>query len=565
MCPYARCANSPPSRAISICASSPAPSAQEGIAGHGIVTSRRAFPYQAEVSLAGDYKQLSIRGRADGYDPARNRLEEIKTFRGDLDRMPANHRHLHWVQVKIYGWLLCQKLGLSSISLALVYFDIASREETLLAETWDAESLQRHFEERCENFLNWAEQELTHRSNRDRALTLLSFPHASFRAGQRELAETVYRAASRGRCLVAQAPTGIGKTIATIFPLLKASAKHELDKIFFLTAKTSGRRLALDALDLLKNQGAGMSLRVIELVAREKACEHPDKACHGQSCPLARGFYDRLPQARKAALSSRMLDKATLRAVAAAYEVCPYYLSQDLIRWCDVVVGDYNHYFDPSAVLYGLTVSNEWRTGVLIDEAHNLVERARGMYTAKLDEASFETLRRSAPPVLKKPLARIHRCWKVFREEKKDYHAFPCLPEKFLTALQQAIAIFSDYLAGNPTHTGDELQRFYFDALDFCRLSESFDNKHSLFDVTTIVNTAGFSPKETWKYRALPAKYHSRFFSCPPFPCRLLHRTVLGDIGSLAFLQRYPGVAGGYRLARSILALQARTATRADR
>jgi DNA excision repair protein ERCC-2 len=473
----------------------PAPSAQEGTAGHRIVTSRRASPYQAEVSLAGEYKHLSVRGRADGYDPASNRLEEIKTFRGDLDKMPANHRHLHWAQVKIYGWLLCQKLGLSSICLALVYFDIASREETLLAETWNAESLRRYFEEWCENFLNWAEQELTHRSSRDQALTLLSFPHASFRPGQRELSETVYRAASRSRCLVAQAPTGIGKTIATIFPLLKASAKRELDKIFFLTAKTSGRKLALDALDLLKNHCAGMPLRVIELMARDKACEHPDKACHGESCPLARGFYDRLPQARKAALSARMLDKAALRAVAAAYEVCPYYLSQDLIRWCDVVVGDYNHYFDPGAVLYGLTVSNEWRTGVLIDEAHNLVERARRMYTAELNEASFETLRRSAPPVLKKSLGRIHRCWKVFREEKKDYQTFPCLPEKFLAALQQAIPVFSDYLAENPAHANGELQRFYFDALDFCRLSESFGNEHSVFDVTT-VKTVGFSGRK---------------------------------------------------------------------
>lgn len=472
-----------------------APSAQEGIAGHGIVTSRRLSSYQAEVSLAGDYKHLSVRGRADGYDPARNQLEEIKTFRGDLGRMPANHRYLHWAQVKIYGWLLCQKLGLGSICLALVYFDIASREETSLTETWDAESLRHYFEKQCENFLEWAEQELTHRSSRDRALTSLSFPHPSFRTGQRQLAETVYRAANRGHCLVAQAPTGIGKTMAAIFPLLKASPRHELDRIFFLTAKTSGRKLALDALDLIKNHSAGMPLRVIELVARDKACEHPDKACHGESCPLAKGFYDRLPQARKAALSRRMLDKTALRAIAAEYDICPYYLGQDLVRWCDVVVGDYNHYFDLNAVLYGLTAANQWRVGVLIDEAHNLVERARGMYTAELDEASIRNLRRSAPLALKKPLDRIHRCWKAFRGEKKDYQAFPCLPDKFLTALQQAIAAFSDYLAENPACVSGELQRFYFDALHFSRLSDSYNSGHSLFDVTCNMNTTGASQR----------------------------------------------------------------------
>ena len=475
----------------------PAPSAQEGIAGHGIVTSRRAPPYQTEISLTGDYKHLSVRGRADGYDPVRNRLEEIKTFRGDLEKMSANHRSLHWAQVQIYGWLLCEKLGLSNICLALVYFNIVTKQETPLAKTWDAGSLKQYFEEQCENFLNWAGQELAHRSSRDRALTSLSYPHSSFRPGQRQFAETVYRAASLGRCLAAQAPTGIGKTIAAIFPLLKASPGHELDKIFFLTAKTSGRKLALDTLHLIKNHHTPMPLRVIELVARDKACEHPDKACHGESCPLARGFYDRLPQARAAALSMHMLDRAALRAVAAEHQVCPYYLSQDLVRWCDVVVGDYNHYFDLNAVLYGLTIANQWRTGVLVDEAHNLVERARGMYSSQLNEASFKIVRRSAPPVLTKPLDRISRCWKAFRNGKNDYQTLSSLPDKFITALQQAIAALSDHMAENPAGISSELQRFYFEALNFCRLSEVFDDKHSLFDITrAIANTGRLSPHD---------------------------------------------------------------------
>jgi DNA excision repair protein ERCC-2 len=142
-------------------------------------------------------------------------------------------------------------------------------------------------------------------------------------------------------------------------------------------------------------------------------------------------------------------------------------------------------------MLYGLTANNQWRVGVLIDEAHNLVERARGMYTAELDEARIKNLCRSAPLALKKPLDRIHRCWKAFRSKKKDYQTFPCLPDKFLMALQQAIAAFSDYLAENTEGVTGGLQRFYFDALHFSRLSESFDNKHSLFDVTRSMNTTG--------------------------------------------------------------------------
>jgi DNA excision repair protein ERCC-2 len=476
----------------------PAPSAQEGNAGHGIVTSRRPPHYQTEVSLSGEFKHLLVRGRADGFDPAQNQLEEIKTFRGDLSTMPDNHRQLHWAQVKIYGWLLCQKLGCASIRLVLVYFDIISRKETLLSESYAAGSLKQYFEDKCGCFLGWAEQELAHRASRDRALTSLRFPHASFRQGQRQLAEAVYKTALHGRCLIAQAPTGIGKTIGTIFPLLKACPEQKLDKVFYLTAKTSGRKLALDALTLIENNEQGLPLRALELVARDKACEHPDKACHGESCPLASGFYDRLPQARNAALAIgtecvAMLDRSALRAVAREHQVCPYYLSQDLIRWCDVVVGDYNHYFDLSAMLHGLTAANQWRVTVLVDEAHNLLERARKMYTAELDQASFRIARRSAPLALKKVLDRVSRCWnELHKHQAHAYKVHPALPDKFITALEQAITTITDYLAENPRSINGEgeLQRFYFDALHFSRVSELFD-EHSLFDVTKVEKITG--------------------------------------------------------------------------
>ncbi len=276
----------------------PSPSAQEGIAGHSIVTSRRGPDYLPELSLQGDYKQLAVRGRADGYDPVNNQLEEIKTFRGDLHAIPANRRNLHWAQVKIYGWLLCCERQLESINLALVYFDVASLDETLLVESFTKADLKAYFESLCELFLTWAEGELAHRTARDAALTSLAFVHPSFRPGQRELAAAVYKTATAGACLMAQATTGIGKTIGTVFPLLKAMPGQRLDKLFFLAAKTPGRKLALDAFDLVRAGGTAQTpppLRVLELVARDKACEHLDKACHGDSCPLAKGFTTACP------------------------------------------------------------------------------------------------------------------------------------------------------------------------------------------------------------------------------------------------------------------------------
>lgn len=462
----------------------PSPSALEGIAGHALIASRRGEDYETEIRLAAEYGALSVRGRADGYDPERNQLEEFKTYRGHLDRMPANHRALHWAQVKIYGWLMCQSRNLQSIRVALVYFDVASQRETVLVEEHSAGALREYFEEQCVSFLQWAEAELAHRETRDASLATLSFPHASFHDGQRKLAEGVYRAVKSGRCLMAQAPTGIGKTIGTIFPVLKAMPTERVDKLFFLVAKTSGRGLALDSLARLREREPDTRLRVLELVARDKACEFPQNACFGASCPLAKGFYDRLPAAREEAASQNNLDQQTIRAIALRHQVCPYYLSQEMAKWADVVVADYNYYFDSSALLYAFTVFNDWRVVLLTDESHNLIERGRKMYTASLARDELTAAKSGAPPFLRKVLDKVGRQWASFvNVQTEDYQTYPAIPEKLLKALQQAVSSITDFIAEQPTAAGDDLQSFYFKAMHFCRLAEQLDDS-SLFDVT---------------------------------------------------------------------------------
>lgn len=461
----------------------PSPSAQEGMLGHRTVASRRSAHYQSEVALEGGYQQLSVRGRADGYDPDRNVLEEVKTYRGDLDAQPANHRQLHWAQAKVYGWLMCSKLGLPEIGLALVYFDIVSERETVINQLCPADELEKFFNQQCALFLGWAEQQAQQRLARDTAARALAFPHADFRLGQRTLAESVYKAVSTGRCLMAQAPTGIGKTIGTVFPMLKALAPQQLDKLFFLTAKTPGRKLALDAVRVL-HASADLPLRVLELVARDKACEHLDKACHGDSCPLAKGFYDRLPVAREAAAKVRLLDQPTLREVALAHEVCPYYLSQEMARWCDMVVADYNYYFDFGAMLFGLAQLNQWRVAVLVDEAHNLVERGRAMYSADLDQFALKSVRDSAPEPLHKPLQRLNREWNALHKEQVTvYQAYASKPEKLLQALALCTSAMGEYFNDHPQALTGELQSFYFEALQFAKVAELF-NEQFIFDIS---------------------------------------------------------------------------------
>ncbi len=485
----------------------PSPSAQEGIVGHRTVASRRSAHYQNEVALEGEYEQLKVRGRADGYDPDSNRLEEVKTYRGDLKAQPANHRQLHWAQVKVYGWLMCQKLGLDEIELALVYFDIVGEGETLLKQRFAAPDLERFFKQQCALFLDWAHQQMQHREARNRDAQGLAFPHAEFRSGQRSLAESVYKAVSTGRCLMAQAPTGIGKTVGTLFPMLKALAPQQLDKVFFLTAKTPGRKLALDAAQVLYDSSPELSLQVLELVARDKACEHLDKACHGDSCPLARGFYDRLPAARQAAARVRLLDQRHLREVALAHDVCPYYLSQEMTRWTDVVVADYNYYFDFGAMLFGLAQLNQWRVAVLVDEAHNLVERARSMYSASLDQYSLKTLRDSAPEPLKKSLQRLNREWNALHKDQlAPYQAYAAKPDKLLQALSQCASAMGDYFNDHPEALSGDLQAFYFEALQFNKVAELF-NEHFIFDISKRQFSAKRSSSTLCLRNVVPAEF----------------------------------------------------------
>lgn len=466
----------------------PVPSAQEGQGGHRLVQNRRGPAYESEVVLSARCGQLHVRGRADGYDPHRKRVEEIKTFRGEFAAIKSNHRAVHWAQAKTYAWMVCERDDLQRANVALVYLDLDSEEETVLEEACTRDELRAHFEALCSRFIVWAEQEAAHRVGVDAALSALAFPHGEFRPGQRDLAEAVYRTAASDRCLLAQAPTGIGKTVATLFPMLKARPTQKLDKIFFLTAKTSGRAVALDALRMLDSDGA--PLRVLELAAREKACEHPGRACNGDACPLARGFYDRLPAARSEAVQSGWLDRGELRRIAMQHEVCPYYLAQELVRWSDVIVGDYNYYFDSSAFLYALTKEEDWRVSLLVDESHNLLDRARGMYSAELAASTIDIVTEKAPAQIRKALRNLDREWRLMqREQVAAYEARDEIPEPFARALQDVVAVMAEHFTAHPNEPLGPLQQCFFDVLRFTRLVDSFA-RHSVFECTLDENGA---------------------------------------------------------------------------
>lgn len=505
----------------------PAPSGQEGIAGHQAVVARRPAGYEAEVALEGVYggaanaatdstdatsaqdvvatgtprATLHVRGRADGYDPVKHRLEEIKTRRGSADRVPDNQRAVHWAQAMVYGHLLCQARAFDNLDIALVYFDLGSQEETVLTRACSAAELADFFAQQCQRFLAWGQQESAHREGRDEALRAMAFPQAAFRPGQRELAAAIYRVARDGKPLLAQAPTGIGKTLGSLFPMLKAMPVAPLDRVFFLCAKNAGRHAALDAVARVRAAAPLLPLRTLELASREQSCVYPGRDCNGEDCPLARGFYDRLPAARAQAAAEPVLDRPALSAIAAAHGICPYYLGQEMARWCDVVVGDYNYYYDYNALLHGLTQASQWRVGVLVDEAHNLVERARGMYSGQLTAAQLALARRAAPKFLRKPLDALRRTWKSSLQERAEegYRVYEPLPAALLTALQRTGSALAEYFAEPASEAEEDLLAFYFDLLRFLRLAESH-GPHALFDAMPAAPVPGGAARQ----RALP-------------------------------------------------------------
>lgn len=464
----------------------PSATALEGQAGQMAVLARRSPGYEIELPLQAVVGNLRVRGRADGYEADVNRLEEIKTIRGPVDLIPDNRRALHWAQLKTYGALIAADRGLAELELALVYVDADTQNETVLRETVTAAALQAAFEARCAAFEAWARQEAEHRAQRDADLAALPFPKGELRPGQRLLAEAVYRVAANGRHLLAQAPTGIGKTLGTLYPLLRAMPTQQLDKIGYMTCKGTGRIAALEALDALREVSPRKSLRVLTLVAKEQACEHPTKACHGDACPLAHGFYDKLPAAREEAVQQAWLDPAAQRRIALQHEVCPYYLGQELLRWADIVVGDVHHAFDPFGQLYGLAQSQDWKLALLVDEAHNLIDRTRDMYSVSLSLARVREVLAGAPAALRAPLRRLAgELARLGAEQVEDYQPLQQVPDALAEALQRVNVALGEHVQKHPLEVGVTLE-FYFEVLGLQRLLDRFDT-HSLCDLQRTV------------------------------------------------------------------------------
>ena len=368
---------------------SPGIRAMDGLQTHQKIQRRYNALASAEVRVAMalevDGQAVELGGRIDLLFEKENppRIEEIKTVYRHLDEDDPNASKLdvHWAQLKCYGACYTREHGLDAINLCLNQVGLFTRDEHRHERLFAAAELQRFVEETLRRYLEWQRLVDEQRAAMRAQARALEFPFPSFRHQQRAFAAEVYRAIRDGGRLTVEAPTGSGKTLSTLFPAQKALGEELCDQVIYLSAKVSGQQQALDALDLM---GVDASCLVIQAKARSCPCnDSADEVDDDGRCKRCIGFFDRLPQARRQLLERRRLDVAQIQASSNAFGLCPFELALQMLPWVDFVVCDFNYVFDPLVQLSYFR-GDERRKLLLIDELHNLVDRARDMYSASI-------------------------------------------------------------------------------------------------------------------------------------------------------------------------------------
>ena len=350
----------------------------EAIRAHQKIQNSRPDTYQPEVSISHqvetDRLRLIIGGRIDGVfaEPDRTIIEEIKTTTRNPSYFEKNQQPVHWAQVKTYAYIYGHRQGLEEIITRLTYYQIDTGEVREYQLSFAISELETFFEDLVARYLEWAGTVIDWSRRRDESIQDLKFPFATYRPGQRQMAVEAYRAMRDNSQLLVQAATGIGKTIAVLYPAVKSIAESVSQKIFYLTARTTGRIAAEKALDELRAKG--LRLKSVTLTAKDKICFCPDSACNPEECEYARGHYDRINDAVKAIFARDAFTREQIVETASTHRVCPFELSLDLTLWAECIICDYNYVFDPRVYLRRFFQEENGDYIFLIDEAHNLVD-----------------------------------------------------------------------------------------------------------------------------------------------------------------------------------------------
>ena len=460
----------------------------EAIKAHQIIQNSSKEEYLPEVTVKQEIvfeeMVIEVNGRIDGVIQREEIIviDEIKTTTLPLVQIEEDYNILHWAQAKCYAYIYGYQNGLGYIGVQLTYYNLDTKEMKFFNKKLSLKELENFFYDLIKKYVKWAKTINSFEVIRNDSIKIAKFPHEEFREGQRDMSVRVYRIAKDGGKLFAQAPTGTGKTIATIFPALKALGEGHISKIFYLTAKSVTGALAENAVVIMRQKG--LRLKTIALCAKEKICFMEEVNCNPVSCKYAKGHFDRVKNAIEDIYKEDAFTRAKIEEYAKKHVVCPFEFSLDLTLWADCIICDYNYVFDPRVYLKRFFLDNSGDYMFLIDEAHNLVDRSREMFSAELFKQDFLDLKKElkeAAPEVYKTVDKINKFLLGEREslEEDNFLITKEAPTDIYPLLKRFMTISEKWLIKNlELPFRKSLLDLYFGVIGFIKTSECYDEKY---------------------------------------------------------------------------------------
>lgn len=443
-----------------------------------------------KINVVMDTVNLNIEGRCDGIiiENDDTIVEEIKSTYKPLSEIEEDFNLLHWAQGKVYGYMLCNERNLKELYVQLSYYNLDSNEVKSFRKKFAYKELEEFFMELVNEYDKYGKLEYSHKEKRNDSISKVQFPFEKYRVGQLELARAWYSSIREESKIFAQAPTGIGKTISTIFPTIKAIGEGYGERLFYLTAKNMNRKVAEDTLDKLREKG--LIFRTVSLIAKEKICLNEKVSCNPEDCQYAKDYYDKINDVIFTILDNEQsISRETLEFYGEKNKICPFELSLDLVNWSDGVICDYNYIFDPRVYLRRVLDEESRDNIILVDEAHNLVDRGRDMYTSKLFKSKFLQLRRETRgkcPNLYKYINKINDFFiqekRLCQEGDKNYFYSKEEPKDIYKILRAFMKEADEVLSKNHKLSfGDMLLDIYFDVNKFISMAELYSDEYMTY------------------------------------------------------------------------------------
>ena len=465
---------------------------QEGSRIHQSFQSSQASNYAAEYYLKQTFVVedivIELEGRADGVIKKKNGdyvIDEIKTTVADLNEFRIQNYQWHLGQAKCYALMFLMENDLESIEVRLTYIRQGKEKDRLIDKTkYNKSELEQYVYDLLEEYLSFYRLIEKHIDERNASIKNLRFPFPNYRQGQKELAKYCFGVAKNGGKFYCEAPTGIGKTVSVLYPYITSLSDNQNGKIFYLTAKNTGKETAYNTIEILKDKG--LDLKNIIITAKEKICPFKDRNCNPDECPLAKGYYSKINNVIKYCLTNySTYDLNFINTISQDNQICPFEFELDLSLYCDAIICDYNYLFDPISYLKRYFDEDSSNTLVLVDEAHNLVERSKAMYSASLSLKTLNEARKSVRHIkhlrLKRALSLLKKIFEIEKGESGSNVILEKISDEALGNLIHFTDIYQETSKEENDIITKELTNLNIEIHRFIRIQEFYNENYILY------------------------------------------------------------------------------------